>query len=131
MTYILDTNIIIDFLRGKDAAKIGISNIASQGALCISVITLGELLYGAHRSGKFTYTQKKIMLFLTDFSVTVLPLSSEIIQEYAKAKYILEKEGKKLDEFDLLIGATAVVNQGILLTDNLRHFRRFPGIAIA
>lgn len=130
MNYLLDTSIVIDFLRGKEAIKPAIMHVASLGTLCISVITLGELLYGAYRSGNFTKAQEKVLLFIADFSVTILPLSSEIIHEYAKAKYLLEKRGAKLDELDLLIGATAVVSESTLFTDNTRHFKRFPGITL-
>lgn len=130
VNYILDTSTIVHFLRGKEEAKNQIREVSALGALSISVITLGELLYGAYRSNNVERHQEKIFQFLTDFSISVLPLTSEIILVYAKAKYVLEKSGDKLDELDLLIGATTVASGSSLITGNTRHFHRFPGIVL-
>jgi len=130
VNYLVDTSVIIDFLRGKEEARLEMKKMVSQGAIYISVITLGELLYGAYRSTRFAKAQEQIFVFIADFSVTVLPLTAEIVHEYAKVKYGLETKGAKLDDLDLFIGATAVISESTLVTDNVRHFRRFPGIVL-
>ena len=53
------------------------------------------------------------------------------MQIYAKTKKSLETVGKRLDEFDLLIGATANFHSLAIATLNLRHFKRIPGLRIA
>ena len=54
----------------------------------------------------------------------------EIVDVYAQLKTDLEKAGERLDEFDLLIGASAKVNRFTLVTGNVKHFARIPGIKI-
>ena len=61
--------------------------------------------------------------------VDILPISSAI-DEYGKQKDILVKSGRMIDDFDLLIGCTAVANGMIMVTDNTKHFSRIHGIQI-
>jgi tRNA(fMet)-specific endonuclease VapC len=68
--------------------------------------------------------KKKAMFF--DLGIEVITLNEGIIEHYVKIKAKLEKEGKRLDEFDLLIAATAIEKNLILVSDNLTHFKKFP-----
>lgn len=127
MKYLLDTNIIINHFRKKKAIDITMLK-ASAG---ISIITLGELQYGAYKSTKTQHNLDLIENFLQDFAIEVLPLTKEIMQEYAKTKAILEKHGNSIEDFDLFIAVTAKLHNLIVITANLRHFQRIPGIQIA
>jgi len=49
---------------------------------------------------------------------------------YARIRRLLEIKGRRLDDFDLLIGAAAVENGLTLVTDNAKHFSRFPDIKL-
>ena len=49
---------------------------------------------------------------------------------YGKLKAELEQKGLRLDDFDLLIGATSIVNKMTMVTSNTRHFERIPGIRL-
>lgn len=131
MRYLLDTSVIVNFLRGDPSARNWIAKCLQTGSFAMSVITYGELIYGAHRSGVYKKEYDRIEHFISDFLITILPVTQETIACYAAAKYALERKGNKLDDFDLLIGATAVVSESNLLTDNVRHFQRFPGITLA
>lgn len=131
VNFLIDTSTIVQFLRGTHATKQIMAHVAHKGELAISVISLGELLYGAHRSENYEREKGKVFHFLDDFSINVAPLTSEIVSLYAGAKYTLETKGKKLDELDLLIGTTAVASGSTLVTDNVKHFRRIPGIVLA
>lgn len=130
MTFLIDTSAIVNFLRGKSGSDILWREIGSKGDLSISIITKAELLYGICRSGHPEAERKKILGLISDFNIGVAPLNDGVIDLYADAKARLEKAGNRLDEFDLLIGATAVANRSILVTDNQKHFRRFPGIKL-
>lgn len=68
--------------------------------------------------------------FISDLQVDILGLNQEIMHVYAKTKISLETVGKRLDEFDLLIGATAYIHSLSLVTLNLRHFSRIPDLQI-
>lgn len=130
MAFLIDTSSIVNFLRGKQGSDILWREISGKGDLLISIITKAELLYGTYRSGNPDAEKKKVLNLISDFDIEIAPLNDNIVDLYADVKARLEKTGKRLDEFDLLIGATAVANRSILVTDNQKHFLRFPGIKL-
>ena len=130
MAFLIDTSVIVNFLRGKQGSDILWREISGKGDLFISIITKAELLYGTYRSGDPDAEKKKVLDLISDFSIGVAPLNDDTIDLYANIKARLKKAGKRLDEFDLLIGATAVASRSVLVTDNQKHFRRFPGLKL-
>jgi tRNA(fMet)-specific endonuclease VapC len=58
-----------------------------------------------------------------------MPITN-VLLEYAHQKAILRKEGKLIDDMDLFIGATAITNNMILVTDNEKHLNRLQNIKI-
>ncbi len=127
MQYLLDTNICVFFLRGK----LGLNEIIKEKArenCYISEITVVELRYGAENSGNPTKSHKAVDAFLNGLSI--IPIFG-CIKRYAKEKVRLKKIGKPMhDEFDLLIGATAIEHKLTLVTDNIKDFERLDGIEI-
>jgi tRNA(fMet)-specific endonuclease VapC len=127
MQYLLDTSICIFFLRGKlDLAAI----IREKGRMnfFISEITVIELRFGAENSGHPIKAHQAVDNFISGLSV--IPIFGSI-KRYAKEKVRLRKIGKPInDEFDLLIGITAVENNLTLVTDNVKDFGRIEGIKI-
>lgn len=124
--YLLDTNICIFFLRKKyDVAnrlrKVGLQNIH------ISEITVGELLYGAACSMQKEKHIKQISNLLNLFKVeSIYP----VLPVYAETKALLRRQGTMMDDFDLLIGATAKKYDMILVTENIRHLSHIPDVKI-
>ena len=127
MKHLLDTDVVVNQLRGKAKIK---ENIIENGA-AMSIITFGELLYGAEKSTNKESSLAIINGFIADLQIDILGLNQEIMQIYAKTKTSLEETGKRLDEFDLLIAATASFHSLSIATLNLRHFKRIPGLRIA
>ena len=127
MKYLLDTDTVVNQLRGKAKIK---ENIIEKGS-AISIITFGELLYGAEKSTNKENSVIIINKFISDLQIDILGLNLDIMRIYAKTKKSLEEAGKRLDEFDLLIAATAVFHSLSIATLNLRHFKRIPGLRIA
>ena len=126
MKYLLDTNICIHFFRGSfnladKIEKVGLNNCA------ISEITLAELVFGAENS---KFPEKNYNLIET-FSeqVVILPILGAI-SHYGKQKVKLRKKGKMISDFDLLIGTTAIANNLIMVTENLKEFNRIENIVI-
>lgn len=119
--YMLDTNICVFFMRGNSSVIKKIRDIGIQNC-CISEMTVAELLFGAVWSGS---TANKALT--KDFcqSIQVIPIS-ESLMEFAVRKSRLRHEGKLIDDFDLMIGASAMANDCILVTDNTKHFDRLP-----
>lgn len=126
MKYLLDTDVIVDHFRG---AKRLAESIVAEG-VGISLITYGELLYGAEKSDQPEKTRDTVSDFVQDLEVNLLSLNKEIMQVYAGLKADLEKKGQRLDEFDLLIASTAKVNNLTLVTRNLKHYQRVPNLDV-
>ena len=127
MRYLLDTNICVYFLRGKLKLDEIIKEKGRRNCY-ISEITVVELLYGAENSENPTKSHKSVDAFLS--GITIIPIYGSI-KRYAKEKVRLRKIGKPMhDEFDLLIGVTAIENKLTLVTDNFKDFERLDGIKI-
>lgn len=93
----------------------------------ISEITLAELKYGAECSGRIAENMKMIDNFAQE--VTIVPIFNSL-NIYAKEKARLRKSGKLVDDFDILIGSTAVANNLILVTENEKHLVRISKVKI-
>ena len=125
MQYLLDTNICVFFLRGK----LNLDDLIKQKGrenCFISEITVMELRYGAENSDNPTKSHKSVDAFVGGLSI--IPIYGSI-KLYAKEKVRLRKIGKPMhDEFDLLIGVTAIENKLTLVTDNVKDFERLDGV---
>jgi len=124
--YLLDTNICIYLFKGLFDLADKIENIGI-GNCFLSEITIAELKFGAENSSFPKKNMEKIDLLQQQF--TVIPIFSSL-DIYAKEKARLKKIGKPLDDFDLLIGATAISNNLTLVTRNISDFDRLEKIEI-
>lgn len=126
MKYLLDTNVIINHLRGKNK----INKTIIKSGVTISIITWAELIYGAYKSVNKEKSLAVIEALIEDLQITILSLNEKMVFQYAELKVKLEKTGKILDDFDLLIAATAITNKITLVTHNIKHFRRIPELIV-
>ena len=123
--YLLDTNICISLLKDKYGMREKILDV-SFGKCYVSEITIAELYYGAAKSNRpehFDDVDNIKVMF------KILPMYPSL-KLYGRLKAGLEQKGQRLDDFDLLIGATSIVNKMIMVTSNTRHFERIPGIKL-
>jgi len=118
--YLLDTNICIYYLKGRFGLNKKIEEIGIENCF-ISEITVAELKFGAENSERKEYNRKIIKEFIPKF--TVVPIFS-CIDIFAKEKARLRKKGNVVDDFDLLIGATALANGLTIVTNNPKHIGR-------
>jgi tRNA(fMet)-specific endonuclease VapC len=127
MRYLLDTNICVFYLRGTLQFNRFVEEPWRE-TCCISEVTVLELRYGAENSNVPERHHQAVDLFLQE--LTVIPIATAI-DTYAKEKVRFRKMGTPLhDEFDLIIGSSAIANNLILVTDNVKHFINFDGIKI-
>ena len=124
--YLIDTNICIYYINGQFELKTKFEK-ADPANCFISEITLAELMFGVENSEKKQKNQKTLDNFLTGVKIVPIFHSLEL---YAKEKARLRKAGTPIDEFDLLIGVTAVTHNLTMVTNNTEHFRRIKGIAL-
>lgn len=125
--YLLDTNICVFFLRGKESIK---EEILFKGVdnCFISEITVAELLYGVECDEyNFNENRRKVNEFIE--ILQIIPITN-VLLEYAQQKATLRKSGNLIDDMDLFIGATAIVNNMVLVTSNEKHLKRLSNIKI-
>jgi len=125
--YLLDTDISIFYLRGKHSINNKLKEIIGYNNCFISEITLAELKYGAELSERIDENMHSVNEFARQ--VGILPIFNSL-DLYAKEKARLKKSGDLIDDFDLLIGCSAIKNDLILVTNNERHFERIWNIKI-
>lgn len=124
--YLLDTNICIFFIKGKYNINKKIEAVGANNCF-ISEITVAELKYGVENSKTVEPMRKIVETFVPKFSI--IPILGAL-DVFAKEKARLRKAGMLVDDFDLLIGATAVYNDMIMVTNNVGHLNRLENILI-
>ena len=124
--YLLDTNICIFYIKGKFALDEKIIAVGVQNCF-ISEITVAELKYGIENSKTPEPMRMIVEAFISKFAI--LPIFNAL-DTYAKEKANLRKTGMMIDDFDILIGSTAIANEMIMVTNNVSHFDRISNITI-
>ena len=117
--YCLDTNILIDLIRGDNLISEKINNIEGD-SIFINPITQCELFKGVYLSSKKNEEINAVEELSELFEV--LEFSKEICKEFGKEYTKLSKAGKMIPEFDLIIACFAKVNNLILVTRDKKHF---------
>jgi tRNA(fMet)-specific endonuclease VapC len=93
----------------------------------ISEVTVAELKFGIENSKTPELIRPLVEALIPQFTITPIFDSLDI---YAKEKSRLRKTGFLIDDFDLIIGATAIHHGMILVTNNTKHLNRLSGIQI-
>ncbi len=96
--------------------------------LAVSIITVAELHYGADCSEKPEYNHKIVNNFVNGLSI--LNLEQTIACKFGEIKARLRQKGTLIEDFDLLIAATALNNNLVLVTNNVDHFTRIEKLQI-
>lgn len=123
--YLLDTNICIFFMRGKYKINEIVMAVGEENCF-LSEITVAELLLGAYHSHNAKNIEG-VKLFISYFEV--LPIT-DCLDEFAKQKARLLDLGCTIENFDILIGSTAICNDAVMVTDNVKHLSRLEGIEV-
>jgi len=125
--YLLDTDILIYSLKGDEAVQQNLRNHLND-PLQISSVTLMELYYGAYKSQKMESNLAKVRKI--ENSLEIIPVSRETAEIFGMLKAKFEVTGMPLDDFDLILAATALSHNLILVTNNECHFQRIDGLKI-
>ena len=128
--YLLDTNILSDLLKnpqGKAAQKVTSLPAEDRNLLATSIVVAAELRYGAAKSGSPVLANRVDQLLNV---IDVLPLEAGTDRQYGQIRAHLEKSGAPIGGNDLLIAAHALAIDAVLVTDNVREFKRVKGLHI-
>lgn len=120
--YMLDTNICIYIIKKRPAYLLEKFKTVPLEELCISVVTYAELAYGIERSSSKKMNRKIIEDFISH--LIVVPWDRQAARQYGKIRANFEKKGTPIGNMDLLIAAHAISQNYILVSNNLREFKR-------
>ncbi|MCX7011736.1 MAG: type II toxin-antitoxin system VapC family toxin [Candidatus Sumerlaeota bacterium] len=125
--YLIDTDILIYALKARPNVLVRFAE-TREAPKAISVVSYGELLFGAMKSSRPQESLARARRVGELFQV--VDVTRAIIEGFAAIKADLQRKGAPLDDFDLIIAATAVSLGYRLVTNNERHFRRVPGLRV-
>ncbi len=128
MGYLLDTCVVSDFVKGETNTLKRLKSV-SPSDIFVSSLTVMEMKYGlAINPQRAVKIQSLIQTFLS--SVTILPFGEEEAEQTAKIRSILKAAGTPIGAYDVLIAATALTHNHIVVTSNVREFERISGLQI-
>ena len=128
MKYMLDTNMCIYIIKQHPDKVLKKFITLPIGDVCISSITLAELMYGVHKSQH----QKKNKTALSEFlsPLDIMPFDEEVTDHYGRIRAYLEKKGSPIGPLDMMIAAHAQCLSSTLVTNNKKEFVRVPDLNI-
>ena len=125
MRYLVDTDWAIEYLLERQPVRRRLEALFAEG-VGISVVSVGELYDGILGANDVRKAQDDLRAFLE--IVQVLPLDEDACRIFARERRRLRESGLRLEDLDLLIGATAIHNDLTLLANNRRRFGRMRGL---
>jgi tRNA(fMet)-specific endonuclease VapC len=128
LSVLLDTNICITFLTGRDEklAK-RLTSLELEDVVLCSVVK-AELIYGARASERVAANLQRLERFFA--ALGSLPFGDEAAESYGVIRAQLRREGRPIGGNDLMIAAIALANDATLVTRNDGEFRRVGGLRV-
>lgn len=115
-SFLIDTNLVIAFLAGEEAA---VSGVQAASEIFVPVVVVGELNFGARKSAHIDENLQRVRDFVA--TVSVLAIDSDSAAVYGRVKSMLRAKGRPIPDNDLWIAATAIQHQLTLATRDT-HF---------
>ncbi|MBQ10403.1 MAG: PIN domain nuclease [Planctomyces sp.] len=128
--FLFDTETLSEILKRTPSPGLlaKLATLSSEDQFTTS-ITVGEMVYGAHRSTRREYLLQQFEERLWPM-VHILPFDRTAAEAFGSIRAELERAGTPLAEPDLRIGAIALTNNLTVVTGNVRHFARIPGLQV-
>lgn len=127
MSYLVDSDVIITLLAARQPTVAAIQRLAHQ-RLTVSLITVGEVYEGAYRTSNPHEHLRAFRILFRTFDI--LNLNDSIMERFAEIRADLRRRGQRIPDFDLILCATALEHDLTLLSYNVRHLQRVPGLRV-
>ena len=130
MKYVLDTNAVSALMRG-DAGVVQRLRKTSKSAVMLPQPVIAEIAYGIERLPRSKRRQMLQMRF--EWILQELPRvawTDEVSLRFGSVKSALERRGERIEDIDAAIAAHALAEEAVLVTANVRHLARVPGLKI-
>ena len=122
----LDTDTCIGVLRRREPVSERVRSHSPED-LAVSAMTVAELRFGALNSSDPERTLEAVEALLSA-PLEVVPFGDDAAWEHAEARLVLR--ARPIGERDLVIAATALAGGFAIVTGNIRHFQRVPGLVV-
>ena len=126
MRYLLDTNALVQVLRGPGSSVESRLRTLQPDDVVVSAVVMHELYYGAFRSGR----PESNLAVVEEIGLTVVELAREDAREAGRLRATLAAAGLLIGPFDVLIAGQAVARWLTLVTRNAREFARVDCLAV-
>ncbi len=127
MSFLIDSDILIYLLNGNEIVRENFL-LHDSAVKVISVISYGELHFGAEKS--LSRERNLARIRTLEEILPVIDVTPGIMAAFGALKAGLQRQGMRVDDFDLVIASTAIAQNYTLVTNNERHFSKIPGIRI-
>ena len=128
MPFLLDTNILIAMSKQRPGLADRLEGIPAEAVLLSSVV-VSEIEYGIAKSRRRQHNRRVFDALVSGFKV--LPFDAAAARLYGPIRAELEKRGRLIRPYDLMIAAHAKSVDAVLVTDNTREFARVDGLKTA
>lgn len=126
--YLLDSCVCIDLMRGKLPIAYDLMRASDPKLFAVPAIVVAELCYGAEKSADPETNRLLTERFLAPYDV--VPFGAACAHAYGAIRNQLRAEGHLIGPNDLLIAATAVASQAVLVSNNTSEFSRVKGLRL-
>jgi tRNA(fMet)-specific endonuclease VapC len=130
MKYLLDTNIASEWMKGDQQVVERLRNMAKQD-VAVPQPVLAELAYGIERlprSKRKERLEGRLLAIRTE--VRRMTWTDEVSAHFGTIKAALERRGERIEDFDAAIAAHALSVDAVLVTTNVKHMARIPGLRV-
>jgi len=130
MAWLIDSSVFVELDRHGESLR-ALETIVPSESFAISSITASELLVGVHRttSERQRVTRQHFVETVLN-ALLVLPFDVDVARTHAWLFVELTSRGRRIESHDMIIAATALTHDYAVLTHNVRHFERVPGLTV-
>ncbi len=129
MEYMLDTDICIYLIRKKPASVIKKLNSLPNEAIGLSIISIFELQFGVEKSQHHKQSQTALTHFREPIQ-HILTVDRQVAERAAMIRAELQKKGTPIASYDVLIAATALTQDVILVSNKPKEFEHVEGLML-
>lgn len=127
LKYMLDTDIAIYTIKNRPA-QVREAFKRHQGQMCISSVSVGELIFGAERSSQVERNLRDVEAFVARLDVA--PFDLDAATHFGQVRAELYNAGTPIGPYDMMIAGQARALGLTLITNNQREFERVPGLRV-
>ena len=130
MTYVLDTNVVSSLMKGEPNVIEHLKRV-SRADVSIPQPVVAEIAYGIQRLARSKRKDALTSRFeLLKYEIRRALWTDEVSEAFAVVKAVVERRGERIEDFDAAIAAHALGAGCVLVTANLKHMIRVPGLAV-